>query len=289
MNWLARHRRVAITLAVFHVVVSIFVHAAVQDLARWIQDRLTATRMNSLVTVLGLAFLAVSAIVALVKLRRAPNRLTRAAYCVATVGLVAVTYRTMLMINTESIHFVQYALLAVIVFSIKPRFGETVLIVTLLGAFDEAHQYWVLNRDTPQYFDFNDIILNMEGGALGVMALVVLIRSESPTGTVPPYSLATFARSPAALATAAVVVVALLLGLLGQIALYPESEAWIVLRSIGPPPEEFFRVSFWGKVCHVLMPWEGVAVIAMIAAFYVSLDFRITLELAPRPHGDEDP
>ena len=99
MSWLRRHKRVAIALALAHVLASIFVHASVQDLARWIQDRLTPARMNSLITDVVLALLAVGAIVAFARLRRAPQRLTRATYCVATVGIVALTYRTMLLIS----------------------------------------------------------------------------------------------------------------------------------------------------------------------------------------------
>ncbi len=114
---------------------------------------------------------------------------------------------------------------------------------------------------------------------MGVLTLAVLLRPISNAAPAPPYSFGRFLKSPAFLMATALAFAAGLLAVLGEVALYCESGAWIVLRSIGPPPAEFYTTSYWGKTCHVLMPWEGLLLIAGMTAFYVLLDFRLVLQL----------
>ena len=278
LNWLSNHKRFATVLALAYLVANIFTHETVQHIAKWIQDSLTPAGTNTLVTVVALLLLLVAAVMIPARLRHAPQKFLKIFYCVVTAAFVVMTYTRLFMINTESIHFVQYALLAVIVFAVTPRFGETVLLVTILGAIDESYQYWVLNRNEPQYLDFNDMILNLEGAAIGVLALAVLARPNSDTAPSATYSISRFLKSPAFLMAMGIALVAGLLAVLGEVALYCESGAWVVLRSIGPPPTEFYTTSYWGKTCHVLMPWEGLLMIAGMTAFYVFLDFRLVLQ-----------
>ncbi len=286
LNWLSNHRRFATVLALAYLVTNIFTHETVQHIAKWIQDSLTPAGTNTLVTVIALLLLPVAAVIIFIRLRHAPQKLLKIFYCIVTTAFVVMTYTRLFMINTESIHFVQYALLAVIVFAVTPRFGETVLLVTIFGAIDESYQYWVLNRHQPQYLDFNDMILNLEGAAIGVLALAVLHKPNADAAPVPPYSLGRFLKSPAFLIATGIAIVSGLLAVLGEVALYCESGAWIVLRSIGPPPAEFYVTSYWGKTCHVLMPWEGLLLIAGMTAFYVFLDFRLVLQFR-RPSDAE--
>ncbi len=278
MNWLSHHKRSTTVLALAYLVANIFTHETVQHIAKWIQDSLTPAGTNTLVTVIALLLLPVAAVIIFIRLRHSRQKFLKIFYCVVTAAFVVMTYTRMFMINTESIHFIQYALLAIIVFAVRPRFGETVLMVTILGAIDESYQYWVLNRHQPQYLDFNDMILNLEGAAIGVLALAVLLRPNADAAPEPSYSLGRFLKSPAFLIATGIALVAGLLAVLGEVALYCESGAWIVLRSIGPPPADFYTTSYWGKTCHVLMPWEGLLMIAGMTAFYVFLDFRLALQ-----------
>ncbi len=267
-----------------YFVLNVFAHGLVQQFAKWIQDQLTVSRTNTLVTIIALATLPLFIALVFFRLRSAPHKVLKVFYCAVTAGLVVGSYTTMFMINMESVHFPQYALLAILVFAIMPRFGETILLVTVLGAIDEGYQYWVLDRDADLYLDFNDMVLNLVGAAIGVMLLALLIRSNPTAQRSSTYSPARFFKSPAFITAAGVAGVTLLLCLLGEIALYPESAAWIVLRRIGPPGA-FWITSYWGKTCHVLMPSEGVFMIASIMAFYVFLDFRLAVQLQRPSEG----
>jgi glycopeptide antibiotics resistance protein len=85
------------------------------------------------------------------------------------------SYEVLIVFSVETIHFVQHALLAVPVFALTMSFGETVGWVTLMGAVDEAYQYFVLYAGNKTvYFDFNDIILNLVGTGIGVLMIYTL-------------------------------------------------------------------------------------------------------------------
>ena len=78
-------------------------------------------------------------------------------------------YRGLFAVNSEAIHFVQYGILALLLIPLVRRCGETIVLVTLLGILDEAYQYWVLHGDWGVYYDFNDVVLNLLGAAMGVL------------------------------------------------------------------------------------------------------------------------
>lgn len=275
---LAERKRLVCAFILLYFAANVFAHGMVQKIAEWVHEKLTPAGTNTLVTVLALLALVLFSVFVFTRVKHAPQKVLKIFYCAATAAFVAVSYTTMFMINTESIHFVQYALLGMLVFMITPRVGETVLLVTILGAIDESYQYWVLDGTSDTYLDFNDMILNLEGAAIGVMLLILLLR-ENPAGQgASRYSLREFLMSPAFLITAGGTIVALLLFLMGKLGLYNDSGAWIVLRRAGPPGPYWFT-SYWGKTCHVLTLWEGVLLMAAMTAFYVFLDFRLSVSV----------
>jgi hypothetical protein len=75
----------------------------------------------------------------------------------------------------EYFHYPQYALLAwIIARALDPQreqfsAGPTLLIVTLLGAADEVLQYAYITRSYSEYLDFNDIFINLQAAAIGML------------------------------------------------------------------------------------------------------------------------
>lgn len=277
-RWLARRPLIGWTLAGAFVALNILTHDAVQAVAAWAGTVLTIERLSRYVTIGGL--LLGAALVALGRQRLRVHRGARllAAYGLATLVLMLVSYNTLFMINTEAIHFPQYALLGMLLFPLVGRFAETITWVTLFGAFDEAWQYWVLNDGLGfVYFDFNDIVLNLLGGAFGFLLALVLLGDaveENDEG----YGWRDFVRSPAFRATAAFVLAGAALWLAGWLTLFPDPAAWIVLARSGPRAT-FWETSYWGKTTHVLLPLEGLLLIAVLLGLYLPLDRRLRLHL----------
>ncbi|MCD4680446.1 MAG: hypothetical protein K8S00_08675 [Bacteroidales bacterium] len=92
-------------------------------------------------------------------------------YFFFTLLFVVLAFKIIIVHNIEIIHFAQYAGLAILLFPIVKRFGDTVFWATLLGFIDEAYQYLYLKPDGTDYFDFNDVILNLLGAGLGVLLI----------------------------------------------------------------------------------------------------------------------
>jgi hypothetical protein len=88
---------------------------------------------------------------------------------------VALVDRFLLFKTIEYIHYPQYALLAVLlIWCIDPDrakicVGRVLFWTTVLGVFDELHQYVHLAKNYGDYLDFNDFFLNLQGAAAGVL------------------------------------------------------------------------------------------------------------------------
>lgn len=87
---------------------------------------------------------------------------------------VALVDRFLLFKTVEYIHYPQYALLAaLLIWCIDPDrakicVGRVLFWTTVLGVFDELHQYVHLAKNYGDYLDFNDFFLNLQGAAAGV-------------------------------------------------------------------------------------------------------------------------
>lgn len=82
-----------------------------------------------------------------------------------------VSLKVIIIVNIEIIHFIQYALLGILLFPLIKNYFATIAMITLLGAIDEAYQYYYLSPQRTNYYDFNDVILNLLGGAMGMIFL----------------------------------------------------------------------------------------------------------------------
>jgi len=231
IQWLRQHRVLTAAAAGLYFAAVVLLHEEVSKVSIWLQNRLSLRCF--------------------------------------TAFLVGASYNTLLVANLESIHYPQYALLAVPVFALTTSFGQTVLAITLLGAVDEAYQFFVL--ENWKYFDFNDIILNLVGGGIGVL-LVFTFSTRRPAART--RRLWRLVRSPLFLATFLVVAAGFLLYLLGLLKLYPGPDAagaWIVLSKVASS-DAFWITLPWGRKYHVLTPIEGLVLAGVLTGCYAFMD-----------------
>jgi hypothetical protein len=255
-------------------------HDGVQKIAAWAGEQLTIERLSLYITVGGGLLGAAAVLLVAARLWGRPGGWLIALYNVITLLLIGLIYNTMFMVDTEAIHFPQYALLGMLLLPRTGRVTEAITWVTLFGAFDEAWQYWVLNmgnRVDSVYFDFNDIVLNLAGGAFGVLLALALL-ADNVDAASDGYSWRDYVRSTAFRTTAAFVAAGGALWLAGRLTLFPDPSAWIVLARTGPRPA-YWETSYWGKTTHVLLPLEGLPLIAALLALYLPLDRRLRLRL----------
>ena len=101
----------------------------------------------------------------------------RALVCLAVV--IAVAQALIVVNGIEAIHYPQYALMAWLLVRTGLGLERSWLTATALGAVDEIWQWQTLPRAVPGYLDWNDILLNAVGAALGVLVVVRVRRAPS--------------------------------------------------------------------------------------------------------------
>ena len=148
-------------------------------------------------------------------------------------ALAGIAQALLLVAGIENIHYPQYALLAYLLARGLPNTEAAWLGATGLGLLDEAYQFLVLPRGTPEYLDWNDILLNAIGAAFGLVIVAALHRGR---GEVLKRNIAV-----------ALAVVALVLALL-----------------LGAPQAPFFRETPGGRSFHLLSAFEAIVVLSLL-------------------------
>ena len=162
-------------------------------------------------------------------------------------------------INIEVVHFPQYALLAMLIYPITGNFTSTLIWATLLGILDEGYQYFYLSPDDTGYYDFNDVVTNVVGGAIGLIILRLSGINERHKTKIWKTS-----SGVALLVLCAVVAFTFTTGFLS---LYPsESSSYTLVEKV---PESFWiTIEHLHKTYHVVSPTEGILMTIGLWIFY---------------------
>lgn len=269
--WLYKRKAFTTIVAVLYYAAVVRFHEEVSIVSVWLQTMLSLKLYNKVISIFGALAVSVLSLLIFRSIIQGDRKGLKIFYLFFTLVLVGISYNTLLVVNVESIHYVQYALLALPVFALTLNFGETVLIVTLLGAIDEANQHFILHNW--KYLDFNDIILNLVGAAIGAMVIFILFKGES--GHI-RHSKRTIIKSPFLIAAFVSLAVCAFWYYSGILRFYPGAEAskaLIVLSNI--PKSTKFWISFeWGKTYHILTPLEGLFLSAALITPYAFMDYK---------------
>ena len=181
--------------------------------------------------------------------------------------LMYLSDRYLIVNNIERIHFPQYAVLAMLLRLSLPNHVLIFFVTCFAGLFAEFLQF-VMNPSRTNYLDFNDIVLNILGAALGVAFLLALRRPAIVERTTyeKRFKLV-FLLSMAGMAL--IVFTALALGRIVMLVEHVEQRSVfdIVDDKLSfilsfERHDQFWQKSYCGKVFHVLSPAEGLAIIA---------------------------
>lgn len=176
-----------------------------------------------------------------------------------TVAVFLANYYLMI-INIEVIHFLQYCIFAILCYTLTQNYYSILTWSIIAGAFDELHQYLVLNPTGTDYFDFNDVLINTIGAVFGILFLNLFGRKSVKMPLEDRWTSALFI-------FIYVLIAALIIGFVTGWASYrpEEGSKFIIYRVIS---DDFW--SWVGKkiVYHVLMPWEYLLCTALIYIGY---------------------
>ncbi len=171
-----------------------------------------------------------------------------------------------MVVNVEMIHFVQYGILAVLLYPLLLNYESTLLIATLMGAADEAYQYWVLAPFNTEYYDFNDIIINLLGATLGLILLSASGVREKQYRTWLP--------SLSAILSIILGVIAAILYYEGYLTVYPlEDGGEALITLVRKAQTEFWTVMPPDERFHAVRPLAGFISIFLLLQFYRKLGY----------------
>ncbi len=266
--WMNRRKAVTVVGSAIYFAAVMLLHEEVSKVSVWLQKSLTLRVYNLVITVFSIAVIVLVVVSGLAKLRRSRDWALKVFYLSFAFVAAAISYNTLIVSNIEAIHFPQYAFLVPPIFALTLSFSETLLSVSLLGAFDEAYQYFILKNWS--YLDFNDIVLNVIGGCIGMALLFLFLDREKFV----PSQARGILTSPAFVTIIGLLLSAVVLNADGLLRIYPPhdgSKAFILL-SKKPPPSHFWVTFKWGKRYHVLSPAEGLALSGLLIACYTVMD-----------------
>lgn len=179
-------------------------------------------------------------------------------YLILTLVLIVFCINVLMVVNVEMIHFVQYAIFAFLIFPLFQDYQATLFYTTIFGAIDEAYQYLILAPERYNYYDFNDVFIDMVGATIGLILIRAYgIRDEKITK---PYY-----KRPVFIGLVSLLSLILISFFLGWTSLYSEPTGEIPFPLI-----KKIRPGFWTTIqtfnhpdikFHIVRPWEWILLI----------------------------
>jgi hypothetical protein len=246
-----------------------FPHDKVQYVVNEIANRISHRRLYQVSAGIALFEAVLLTLIVLWALRRHPERIRLAVFWVLTIALIWGAWRVFTANNVELVHYPQYFPEGMALFALTLSASESMAWVALFGGLDECFQYWDLMGGKNVPYDFNDVYMDLLGGAVGVLFAMAFLRGQA--------SLKRTLTRPGILVILTVLMIGIALWASGFMLLYDDpanSRHWFTLSRVRFP-------AFWFQVpangpnkYHTLSPIEGPILTLITIALYATLDRR---------------
>ena len=177
---------IAFNITTGYFLASILLHKRMCDLADFLVEKLTRARLDDYLFQVEYLFIFILALFLGWFIFKGREKRVYLLFFGGAVGSAAyVANKFLLVVHLEKIHYPQYAILTVLLLLWIKNAYSVLKIATCLGIVDELYQWYFLssNRRTT-YIDFNDMILNLLGGLMGILIFFSLkyLRKEHKNG-----------------------------------------------------------------------------------------------------------
>ena len=269
-----------------------FPHQFVQDFVSKLTDRYTNERVWAVsvkAAELEGALLILFVAIALFRLRGWVERGWLATYLLLSVFLLFFSWRMFMINNMELVHFPQYFPEGIALVAMTGSAAESLAWIAILGSLDEGFQYASLAAARQGPFDFNDVYMDIAGGAAGIvlgLAWIGCVRRDDVRGWVKQV----FAR-PGIRVLTGIVAAGMLLLATGRMVLYEKLSPpgyWFGLSREPNPGSPYFRPWVFGlHHFHEMTPLEGTLAIAGTIALFALLDRNLICKVRVFPKKAE--
>jgi hypothetical protein len=263
-----------------------FPHQKVQDVVGALANAISHRRLYQLsaaiILILGVAF---SAIVWR-RIAGQPARRLLATFWIVTLALIWCTWRFGTANNVELVHYPQYVPEGMLLLALTFSPAESLAWIAVFGGLDECFQYWVLASGKRVPFDFNDVYMDLLGGAAGVVLAMAFVYCDRRSGR----SWKQILLRPGVVAILGIVTMGIVLWLSGLMAIYAAPRSlgshWFTLSRVQMPAFWFIVPANGPNKYHTLSPIEGPLLILATIALYAILDRRVNIRwTAPFSRG----
>jgi hypothetical protein len=271
-------------LAVYAATVT-FPHENVQYEVNELAIRISLPRLYQLAAAIVLALGALLTFIFFRSLAGQAGRRRLAAFWVLTLALIWGAWGCLTANNVELVHYPQYFPegMALLALTLSP--AESLAWIAVFGGLDECFQYWDLMGGRPVPYDFNDVYMDLLGGAAGVVFAMAVLRC-SPRGAIPmPWK--RIIKRPGVLVVLTLVALGILLWSGGVMVLYRDANPhyWFALSRVKLPAFWFIVPANGPAKYHTLSPVEGPILILATIALYATLDRRLRIVADPKPNA----
>ncbi|MBZ5604395.1 MAG: hypothetical protein LAO79_18995 [Acidobacteriia bacterium] len=266
--WIHRHRGWGWPGLLVYAALVTFPHENVQYVVNEIAVRISHKRLYQASAAIALGEGAILTLIFWLALRKQAAWRTIAVYWVLTIALIFGTWRLLTANNVELVHYPQYVPEGVALMALTLSPVESLAWVTIFGGLDECYQYWDLMGGRPVQYDFNDIYMDLLGGAAGVLLAMVFLRCEPAR-----VEWRAVLRRPGIATLIGIVAAGVVLVASGWVRLYQDKTAhyWFALSRDKPPEYWFINPMFGPHRFHTLSPVEGPVLILATIGVYALL------------------
>lgn len=267
VKWQTENRFINLVLVIGYVVFLVFAHEWFVNLSVEVMNNLSLDVYNKLVAcITGLGFTTVLGLVFWAIRSKIKVQWSGILFTISVLAGHIFHFFVFTEMNIEFIHAMEFGLLAMLIYPLVGRFGAAAIYAFPIMFVDEWYQYQVL-FDYVEYFDFNDILLDLLGA--GLFLSILRIFNHNSSGSKPIlqrpelYVLAFFGLAIAVLLMTSVIV---------PYAADESSNTWLILNNIQDPYGFWREHPLIGSTYHVLEPITGIVTVFAVCLFYLAMD-----------------
>lgn len=182
IQWLSDHRWYNILLLLAYFLLVVLPHEQVGLFATWLFSSFSREQYNLIILALSIGLVVSVVFLLIKKIALHPERSRIIFFTFSSLLLIAYSFQVLFVVNVEAIHFIQYAIFAILCFPLVRHYTRTLIWSTLAGGLDEGYQFFYLAPERTPHFDWNDIIINVVGAALGLIVLKIYQIPEEKSG-----------------------------------------------------------------------------------------------------------
>jgi len=265
IDFLKAHKVINLLLLVSYYLAVVLLHVVVGKFINKSFKTVSRGTYNSIILSLSVAAIGLTAWILWRRYKQHPAR--RDISWIIGYSLLAIIgcFTVLFVINIEAIHFVQYAILGILLFPLTESATATMIFGTIAGALDELYQYLVLDTRA-KYYDFNDVYLDSVGTGLGLLCMAIMgIAFVRRRGS-------WYKRAEWVLPLL-IVIILVMMAMLGEFSIHLDTTSPASFTLIKAIPEGFWHYPKGPYArFHILTPLPGLLLVGFTLWVYARLD-----------------